>query len=428
MPYDEEPKSEPDKGLDEQKEDKFSFLQETIKPETVTKKKILAQLARVGIYGLIFGAFACLGFFALKPWAKSSFQGNPETVNIPKDEAPQAAQDQPSTVDQAEPPVLDVESFKAMMKSVYTIAKEADKCVATVKPVREEDALAIESGTVESVTALILADNGQELLLLSDSSISEGADRWKATFSDNGEYDAVLKKKDKNSGFAVFSVSRTKITDATWNAIKLASLGNSNIMSKGDVVIALGNTFGYADGVGYGIISSTVNEEVLPDSQRTVLGTDIAAEAGGTGVLFNMKGEAIGMIAPGIWGGAQPNTTKALGISDLKATMELLVNGQSVPYVGIYGTTINDALSAAQDMPTGVYVAGVELDSPAMSAGIQSGDIIQEISGTKVSNSLSYGNKVLGTKVGESVKIKGKRRGAGGYVDIDFTVAIGSQE
>lgn len=428
MPYDEEPKSEPDKGLDEQKEDGFSFLQETIKPETVTRKKILAQLARVGIYGLIFGAFACLGFFALKPWAKSSFQGNPETVNIPKDEDSDAAQDEPFAAEQAVPPVLDVESFKAMMKSIYTIAKEADKCVATVKPIRGDEALAIDGGTVESVAALILADNGQELLLLCDGSISEGAEQWKATFADNGEYDAVLKKQDKNSGFAVFSVSRSKITDATWNAVKLASLGNSNILSKGELVIALGNIFGYARGVGYGIISSTTNEEVLPDGQRTVVATDIAAEAGGTGVLFNMKGEAIGMIDPGIWGGKQPNTAKALGISDLKATIELLVNGQSVPYVGIYGTTINETLSAAQDMPTGVYVAEIRPDSPAMLAGIQSGDIIREISGTKISNTLSYENTVLGAKVGESIKVKGKRRGTGGYVDIDFTVVIGSQE
>lgn len=427
MPRDEEPKSGPDNGPEEQNEEKFSFLQETIKPKTVTRKKIVTQLARVGIYGLVFGAFACIGFFALKPWARSSFKGNPETVNIPKDD-PAAAKTEPPQAEQTAPPALDADSLKDMMKSVYAIAKEADKCVVSVKSVKGNETLTVDGGAVESVAGLILADNGQDLLLLCDSSVCQGADRWRATFSDNSQYDAALKKQDKNSGFAVFSIPRAKIASATWNAIKLASLGNSNITAKGDVVIALGNTFGYAGGVGYGIISSAAYEESLPDGQRSVLATDIAAESGGTGILFNLRGEAIGMIAPGIWEGKQPNTAKALGISDLKPTIELLVNGQSVPYVGIYGTTINDTISAAQNMPTGVYVAEVKPDSPAMSAGIQNGDIIQEISGTKISNTLAYQKAVLGSKTGESIKMKGKRRGAGGYVDIDFTVTIGSQE
>ena len=76
MPYDEDPKQKPEHGLEEQKEEQFSFLQETIKPKPVTRRKILTQLARVGIYGLIFGAFACLGFFALKPWAQTKLQGD----------------------------------------------------------------------------------------------------------------------------------------------------------------------------------------------------------------------------------------------------------------------------------------------------------------------------------------------------------------
>lgn len=99
MPYDEDPKQKPEHGLEEQKEEQFSFLQETIKPKPVTRRKILTQLARVGIYGLIFGAFACLGFFALKPWAQTKFQGSPKTVTIPDDEEPET---QPAEDAQAE--------------------------------------------------------------------------------------------------------------------------------------------------------------------------------------------------------------------------------------------------------------------------------------------------------------------------------------
>ena len=60
-----------------------------------------------------------------------------------------------------------------------------------------------------------------------------------------------------------FRVSREEITSDTWTAIKVADLGNSNLVKSGDVVIMPGNTFGYADGTGYGIISSNSYKEVF---------------------------------------------------------------------------------------------------------------------------------------------------------------------
>lgn len=429
MPYDDDPKQKPDEGLEEQKEEHFSFLQETIKPKPATRRKILTQLVRVGIYGLIFGTFACLGFFALKPWAEGEFQGNPKTVTIPEDKEPAAKQPEKSPSEPAAAPALDTESYQEIMKSVYGTAKEADRCVVSIQPIKEDAALSSEgSGTEDGAAGIIVADNGQELLMLCENTICTGAEKWKVTFADNSQYNVSLKKQDKNSGLAVFSLLRTKVSTDTWKDIEVAVLGNSNLVTKGDVVIALGNMFGYADGVGYGIISSNEFKETLADGQHRVLATDIAAAPTGTGILFNMSGEVIGMIQPGIWGESDSNTTKAISISDLKATIEFLVNNESVPYIGIYGTTISDSILKTQEMPAGVYVTQVQPDSPAMSAGIQSGDILQEADGKALVNIMSYEKAVMDCKVGQTIKIKGKRRGANGYVDIGFTVVIGSKE
>lgn len=429
MPYDEDPKQKPEHGLEEQKEEQFSFLQETIKPKPVTRRKILTQLARVGIYGLIFGAFACLGFFALKPWAQMKFQGSPKTVTIPDDEEPETEPAEDVQAEAVQAPDLDAESYKEIMKSVYEISKEANKSVVFIQPVRADAALSSDgSGTENSAAGIIVADNGQELLMLCENTICAESEKWTVTFADNSEYGVSLKKQDKNSGLAVFAVPRVKLTSTTWENIEVAVLGNSNLTTKGDLVMSLGNTFGYADGIGYGIISSNEYQETLADGQRRVLATDIAAASNGTGILFNLSGEVIGIIKPGIWNELESNTAKAIAISDLKATIELLVNGESVPYIGIYGTTINDAIAKEQEMPTGIYVTQVNPDSPAMAAGIQNGDVLQELAGEKLSNILSYEKAVLECKVGQPVKIKGKRRGAGGYVDIDFTVTVGSLE
>lgn len=429
MPYNDDPKEKPEDGLEEQKEEQFSFLQETIKPKPVTRRKILMQLARVAIYGLIFGTFACLGFFALRPWAQGRFQGDPKTVTIPEDKEPDAKQTKKAPAEPAQAPALDADSFKEIMNSVYETAKEADKCVVSIQPMKKDAALSAEgSGTENGAAGIIVGDNGQELLLLCENTICANAEKWQVTFDDNSQYDVSLKKQDKNSGLAVFALQRSKIKTTTWNDIEVSVLGNSNLVTKGDVVIALGNMFGYADGVGYGIISSNKYQETLPDGRHRVLATDIAADATGSGILFNMAGEVIGIIQPGIWDESDSNTAKAISISDLKATIEFLVNNESVPYIGVYGTTVNDSVVKDQDMPAGVYVTQVQPDSPAMSASIQNGDILQEANGEKLTNIMSYEKAVLDCKVGQTIKIKGKRRGANGYVDIDFTVVVGSKE
>lgn len=429
MPYDEDPKPTPEEGSDGKEEESFSFLQETIKPKPVTRKKILTQLVRVGIYGLIFGVFACLSFFALKPWAQNKFQGSSKTVTIPEDEATDNSQEEQEPEVEQAAPELNADSYQDIMQSMYDIAQEAAKSVVSVENAKEgADWTSGADGAQTGTAGLIVADNGQELLIVSNNSICEGTDSWRVLFADDSKYAAALKKQDKNCGLAVFSIRRTDITESTWNAIKVAVLGNSNVSGKGDMTIALGNVFGYEDGAGYGIISSGGYEDAFPDIHYKVLTTDITASDNGTGILFNMSGEAIGLISPSINKVSGSSTANALAISSLKATLELMVNGQSVPYVGIYGATITDTVAEQQNMPTGVYVTQIKADSPAMAAGIQSGDILQEVDGTKISTRMAYEKEVQNSKTGDNIKIKGKRRGANGYVDIDFTVTVGSQE
>ena len=58
---------------EEPEEKKYSFLQETIKPKPISRQQLAQQLVRIAIYGVILGVFACLGFFALKPWMQDIF-------------------------------------------------------------------------------------------------------------------------------------------------------------------------------------------------------------------------------------------------------------------------------------------------------------------------------------------------------------------
>lgn len=408
------------------KEQTFSFLQETIKPQKQNRGNYLMQFVRLAVCGMIAGVFACCSFFALKPWAERTFQGDTQQVNIPEDEEEEPEEPTEEVVESAAP-ALTADDYKVMMQNLYGVAKEAEKSVVSVHVSNEAEWM--QEDVREGVSGLVAADNGKEILILTDTSVLKEAQSWSVVFCDGSEYPAALKKKDENRGLAVLGIDRTKLTSNTWSAMKTAELGNSNSVFKGDIVIALGNMFGYGEGVGYGIISSVSYNEIFPDARCKVIATDIPLTGQGSGVLVNQKGAVVGLIRSDIWSGEDFVTANALAISDLKAVMELLLNEESVPYAGIYGTMITDTISEEQSIPAGLYVTQICADSPAMNAGIQNGDILQKVNGEKVAGNVSYEKAILNCKVGETVKIQGQRRGgAGEYVEISFTMTVGSRE
>lgn len=424
MPNDKDRNLSPEEGSDEKK---YSFLQETIKPKPISREQFVKQLARFAVYGVILGVFACLGFFALKPWIQDKFDGDPKTVTIPEDEEPE--EDGDAAAEEDAVPAANADSYEEMMASMNERAVEARKGIVSVEPVKTEADWKEEmTGISTGATGVITADNGQELLILADNSVCEETSEWTVTFQDGKKYSAALKKQDKNSRLAVFSVPRRDIANSTWSAIKVSVLGNSNLVTQGDTVMALGNIFGYADGMGYGMVSSTDYKETFFDGECDILATNIPAESQGTGVLFNMEGEVIGLIPETVWDDSESSMVNAYAISDLKPIIEFLANGESVPYIGVYGTTVTTQLKEEQGMPAGVYVVDVDPDSPAMAAGIQSGDIIYAVGNETIVNLGSYQSAVLKMKAGQQIIFEGRRIGAEGYVDVDYTVTVGSRD
>ena len=63
-----------------------------------------------------------------------------------------------------------------------------------------------------------------------------------------------------------------------------------------------------------------------------------------------------------------------------------------------------------------------------MKAGIQNGDVILEVGDSSVTGIISYEKAVLERQAGEIVKVKGQRLGSGGYVEVEFSVTMGSIE
>lgn len=411
-------------------EEEYSFLQEIIKDEAGDQAKWKHDVLRRIQLGLIFGLVACFTFFACKPWVEKRFEGDPTEVTIPQDEQQEENQTQQEEEQvQEQKTVLTTETYQEMLNNLKQVSGEVRKSVVEIQgAVTEEEFSKDQEDKEKSISGMIVADNGQELLILAGELPVKDAKIIRVTFSGDSQCDAILKSRDAGLGLCVYAVQRKNIADDVWAQIETATLGGSKVVSEGDTVIAVGKLYGCDTIAGYGVIESGENYLDKADGQYQTIYTDVAGEISGSGVLVNIRGEVIGIINTSVRTDDQTNKISGYGISDIKDVIELLSNGKNVPYLGVSGVEVSSEMQG-QGIPQGVYVKEVDAGSPAMAAGIQSGDIITNIADTDIINLLGYHNTLMKQNVGDKILVRGKRQGTGGeYVDIDFGVTVGYKQ
>ncbi len=99
----------------------------------------------------------------------------------------------------------------------------------------------------------------------------------------------------------------------------------------------------------------------------------------GSGALINLNGEVIGLVTQGYSSEGDQNTLTAISISELKPVIEMLSNNKDIPYIGLEITTVTNTIAKENDIPKGVYIKDVKMDSPAMAAGLQSVKYIETL-------------------------------------------------
>lgn len=401
-----------------EKKEEYEFLQETIKDNTKQKKRVFLKYAALG---LVFGMTASLGFFALKPLIEDRFDYGTEQVTIPQEEPETEIETTPEPEEE-----LAVEDYREMNEVLTEIGEEASKGVAEVTGVRADvDWQETDQGK-NSVSGIIVAENGPEYLIFASTDILDDCEKIKVKFVDGKTYEAHLKKADETIGYGVYAVQKSELSEGTKKKIAVATLGMTGSVQKGNTIIAVGNPFGYSGGMGFGVVASNEKSVQREDGEYRLIYTDITGAENGSGALINIKGEVVGVIDQRVSSDDDANHVVAYGISDMKGIIEHLSNGVEIPYIGITGVTVSETVTEEQGIPAGIYVQSVSPDSPAMAAGIQSGDVITDIEEESVVSLKAYHTILMKQRSGETVTVHGKRKGSEEYVDIEYDVTIGT--
>ncbi|MCI8615221.1 MAG: serine protease [Lachnospiraceae bacterium] len=433
-------------------QDNTDFMKETIKKRPLNKRKLVQRTLITAAMAVIFGLVACFTFLLLEPVISKKLypEEEPDKVEfveeteeneiLPEDMIADDSQMQPEPT---EAPALEdeqiaqvlsemkleAEDYISLLDSIGEIAWKVRQSVVTVVGVTADTGwLDNEHESEGAVSGVVVADNGRELLILANTRSINEADSLKVAFADGEEHEATIKKKDNNTGLAVICIPKARINSDTLKMAEAVSLGSSAGNLTGNPIIALGRPVGTEDSLCYGNITSVENAIRLPDSNYKYMTTDIYGSSNASGVLINLQGQVIGIIDMSFNSSDMKNLVSAIGISDLKRLVESLSNDREIPYFGIYGADVTKEANEEMDVPFGAYITEIDMDSPAMDAGIQSGDVITELNETEVNNYQELVKALLAEEPEKELSIRLMRQGPEGYTEMELEAVLGLKQ
>ena len=266
----------------------------------------------------------------------------------------------------------------------------------------------------------------QDGYILTNYHVVESSDSIKVTTYDGTSYDAQLIGYDESNDIAVLKVDANDLTPVV--------LGDSDSVSVGDSVVAIGNPLGELTfSLTAGAISALDRPVTLSSgTTMNLMQTDCAINSGNSGgALFNMYGEVIGITNAKYSSSSSSSEASidnigfAIPINQVRSIVESIIqNGYIVkPYIGV---SVSDVSSESQSygLPQGAAVRSVVENSPAAEAGLQENDIITAANGEAITGSNDLVKLVKAASAGDTLELTVYRQGQ----TLTVTLTVGEQK
>ncbi len=326
---------------------------------------------RVLALAVLMGSTACArdGAGVVDPPSKSS------AAAIPAPTPPVA--DSPAVPVVAAPPPIE-----SLPQSFAPLAKRANPAVATVRAHIERRIPGRRRAQAEGLgTAFVYDENG---FLLTNNHVIEDAVDLSVTFFDGESLPARVVGRDKHTDIAVISIDK--------KGLPVVPLGDSDAMSVGDWVVAIGNPFGLSHTVSVGILSARGRTtEDVPDLDPAgyfdFLQTDASINPGNSGgPLLDVRGQVVG-INTAIRANAN-GIGFAIPINMVKQLLPMLIRDgkitRSALGVGVDAVGPTQATLLHRPDRKGAWIKYVMPGSPAERAGLAANDVIVAFEGEPI--------------------------------------------
>lgn len=333
--------------------------------------------------------------------------------------------------------ILQVSDSGTTETDLTKLVKESMPFVVSIQNMSVEEVQNFFGGTQEQQeesagSGIIIGEQNNELLIITNYHVIEGADTLTVTFTDEKSVDVNVKGTDADRDLAVVAASLDDIDSDTKTAIKTATLGSSDDLQVGEEVVAIGNALGYGQSVTNGIVSAKDRE--IDGYNGKLIQTNAAINPGNSGgALLNSKGEVVGINCAKINDESVEGMGYAIPISDVSDIIKNLMSQETKEKVdqsergslGIQVMDIDSSTAEQYQMPEGIYVRGFTEGSKAEDAGLKKGYIITAIDGTGVTSANELESELSYHKAGDTVTLTVKYPDEGGkYEEKEIKVTL----
>ncbi len=265
--------------------------------------------------------------------------------------------------------------------------------------------------------------------LLTNNHVIENADEISVRLSDGREVDAELVGTDERTDVAVLKIEA--------NGLTAIPIGDSEALSVGDYVLAIGNPFGLGGTVTSGIVSAKgrSNQDILGrENYEDFIQTDAAINSGNSGgALINLQGELVGINTAILSrSGGSVGIGFAVPTSMAKNVMDQILEYGAVArgLLGVVGQPISAAVAEQLGLPrpAGALINEVVPDSAAAEAGLREYDVITRANGKRVEDFDDLRNVVGFVRPGNPLDLEiwrdGRRRNVSATIKGDGSEPI----
>ncbi len=278
---------------------------------------------------------------------------------------------------------------------------------------------------VGSGSGIILTSDGY---IVTCKHVVDSAETIKIILNDDKEYEAKLVGSDSRSDLAVLKIDATNLTPAT--------LGDSDMLTVGEDVIAIGNPLGELRGTATsGIVSALSREVNVENMSMKLIQTDAAISPGNSGGgLFNASGSLVGIVNAKASSSNSEGLGFAIPVSSVKTIISNLIDHGYVlgrAYLGVYTQDVSLS-SGANDWGNSLFnsmfgnsvscvqIAQIVSGSAAEKAGLKVGDLILKVDETEISSNSALASTIANYNSGDTATLTIQRDGKEQTVSVTF--------
>jgi serine protease DegQ len=311
----------------------------------------------------------------------------------------------------AMPAVVSVYTTKEIRRAPALEDPIFDRFFGDRSPGRAERVAGLGSGVIAAAEGYVLTNHH----------VVQAADEIAVALADGRRVAAILVGADPETDVAVLRIEARDLPVIT--------LGSSELLNVGDVVLAIGNPFDVGQTVTMGIVSAVGRNNLGINRYENFIQTDAAINQGNSGgALIDTAGNLVG-INTAIYS----RTGGSIGIGFAIPTAlvtevmkDLIAKGRVTRgYFGVEPVDITPELVAALKLrrEQGVVVRGVQRNAPAGNAGMEPGDVLLSINDVPVRDTPGMLNQIAQLAPGSVAKVRIERNSR----ELDLTVTVGER-